>query len=69
MQKTYIVEGMKCEGCKANVTKYLLAVAGVSDVKVDLATKKVTVIGIATKKELAQALENTNYHFKKGLFG
>lgn len=69
MQKTYTVEGMKCDGCKENVIKLLSQVAGVDEVKVDLKTKKVTVSGTATKKELSQALEGSNYHFKRGLFG
>lgn len=69
MQKTYSIEGMKCAGCQTNVSNLLRQVPGVQDVYVDLATKKVTVTGTATKKELSQALVGSNYHFKRSLFG
>ena len=43
MNKTVKIEGMMCEHCAARVEKALAAVAGVSDVKVDLAAKQAVV--------------------------
>jgi copper chaperone len=40
---TYQVEGMTCGHCVSSVTAEVGKVAGVSEVKVDLATKAVTV--------------------------
>ncbi|OGQ96084.1 MAG: mercury transporter [Deltaproteobacteria bacterium RIFOXYD12_FULL_57_12] len=36
------VKGMSCQHCVASVTKALTAIAGISNVKIDLATGKVT---------------------------
>ena len=43
MNKTVMIEGMKCEHCAAFVTKALQAVEGVESVSVDLKTKKAEV--------------------------
>jgi copper chaperone CopZ len=40
---TYIVDGMTCGHCVSAVTGEVTKVAGVSDVAVDLETKRVTV--------------------------
>ena len=44
-EKTYRVAGMTCGHCKAAVNEEVSAVAGVSDVDVDLETKLVVVRG------------------------
>ena len=44
---TYSVPGMSCAHCERAVTTELKSVAGVTDVRVDLATKVVTVDGEA----------------------
>ncbi|GAB3720050.1 heavy-metal-associated domain-containing protein [Nocardiopsis nanhaiensis] len=41
----YTVEGMSCGHCVNSVTEEVGGVAGVTDVKVDLEGKQVTVIG------------------------
>jgi copper chaperone len=43
--KTWIVDGMTCAHCVASVSAEVGKVAGVSDVEVDLATKRVVVTG------------------------
>lgn len=45
MIKTLDVEGMTCNHCVMHVTNALKEVAGVSNVKVDLASKKAVVEG------------------------
>ena len=41
----YMVDGMSCNHCEAAVTEELLAVNGVTEVGVDLETKRVLVHG------------------------
>jgi copper chaperone CopZ len=43
--KTWIVDGMTCGHCVASVSAEVGKVPGVSDVEVDLATKRVVVTG------------------------
>ena len=45
-QQTYTVVGMTCEHCARAVTQEVSAVAGVTDVQVDLATGLVNVTAI-----------------------
>lgn len=45
--RTFTVPGMTCGHCEAAVTAEVCAVAGVTDVAVDLDTKVVTVTGAA----------------------
>jgi copper chaperone CopZ len=43
--RTYTVDGMTCEHCVRAVTGEVTRVAGVTDVRVDLAARTVTVTG------------------------
>jgi copper chaperone CopZ len=45
MNKTYRVDGMTCEHCRAAVSDEVARVAGVASVEVDLQTKLVRVAG------------------------
>lgn len=59
---TYSVPGMTCDHCVRAVTSELAAVAGVSDVSVDLATKLVVVSGIDLEDDaLRAAIEEAGY--------
>jgi len=42
MMKSMMIKGMSCQHCVIAVTKALNSVAGVTDVKVDLATGRAT---------------------------
>lgn len=44
-EKTYIVKGMHCQSCVANVSESITDVDGVTDVAVDLGAEKVVVQG------------------------
>lgn len=56
------VEGMMCAHCAGRVQNALLEVAGVKNVKVDLASKSVTVEGEHLEEEtLRRAVEKAGY--------
>lgn len=59
---TYTVAGMTCGHCERAVTEEVAAVAGVSSVAVDLATKHVVVRGEALDDAaLRAAIEEAGY--------
>lgn len=53
--RSYTVEGMSCEHCKAAVIAEVIVVPGVGSVDVDLGTKQVTVTGDALDDEALRA--------------
>ena len=61
MEKTYLVEAMKCGGCAKNIENLLSQVAGVQAVTTDLASKSVTVTGQVDQASLQEALAQTKY--------
>lgn len=61
MEKTYQIEGMKCEGCAKTVQETLAQVVGVTEVTVDLNEKTATVTGDAPGQALTAALKDTPY--------
>jgi copper ion binding protein len=59
------IEGMMCGHCQANVEKAIGAVAGVSEVKVDLAAKQATVTfdpGVASLDAIKAAVVDAGYN-------
>jgi copper chaperone len=59
---TYSVPGMTCDHCVNTVTSELTAVAGVSDVSVDLTTKLVVVSGTNLEDDaLRAAIEEAGF--------
>ena len=61
MEKTYRINGLKCQGCADNVTKRFSELKKVDSVKVDLDKKEVTVTGNPSKWSLKRALKGTTY--------
>ncbi len=61
MERTYLVEAMKCGGCAKNIENLLSQVAGVQAVTTDLASKSVTVTGQVDQASLQAALAQTKY--------
>ena len=63
MQKSIEIEGMACGHCSARVDRALRAVAGVKDVRVDLATRTATVDAEDSVAEaaLAKAVTDSGY--------
>lgn len=62
MKKTIHIEGMSCGHCVASVEKALNALAGVSNVRVDLAAKAATLeVDGATDDQLRQAVTGIGF--------
>ncbi|MDI2032209.1 heavy-metal-associated domain-containing protein [Saccharopolyspora sp. TS4A08] len=60
-ETTYHVTGMTCQHCVASVTEEVGAVDGVTDVRVDLPTGAVTVVGSAEEAAVRAAVEEAGY--------
>ncbi|MEB3372067.1 heavy-metal-associated domain-containing protein [Saccharopolyspora mangrovi] len=60
-ETTYHVTGMTCQHCVASVTEEVGALDGVTDVKVDLPTGAVTVVGSAPEASVRAAVEEAGY--------
>ena len=61
MKKVYNIEGVKCGGCAAVVKEKLSDIEGVETVEVDIAKKKLIVVGTTDKEVLQKALSNTKF--------
>jgi len=62
MKKIMLVEGMSCQHCVKAVTNALTSLEGVSNVKVDLESKKVEVEGENLVDQLLkEAVEDAGY--------
>ena len=61
MERTYLVEAMKCPGCAKTIENLLSQLAGVQAVTTDLASKSVTVTGQVDQANLQEALAQTKY--------
>jgi len=55
------VEGMSCNHCKMAVEKAVLNVEGVTEVSVDLASKRVEIQGEADQRLVKTAIEAAGY--------
>ncbi len=55
------VEGMTCASCVGRVERALLAVSGVSQASVNLATERATVRGVADAATLVAAIDKAGY--------
>lgn len=64
-QRTFNVEGMMCNHCRANVEKALQNLQGVESVEVDLAAKTAIVKGTATDEEIINAIKAIGYEAAK----
>ena len=61
MEKVYNIEGVKCGGCAAVVKEKLSDIEGVENVEVDVAEKKLIVVGTVDKDVLQKALSDTKF--------
>ena len=61
MEKVYNIEGVKCGGCATVVKEKLSDIEGVENVEVDVAEKKLIVVGTTDKEVLQKALSDTKF--------
>ena len=59
--KVFDVKGMTCDNCVQHVTKALQGVAGVTAVKVDLASESARVEGEFDDASIVEAVEEEGY--------
>lgn len=65
-QQVYRVTGMTCEHCRSAVRDEVAAVAGVTDVSVDLAAGTVTIRGRDVRQgDVARAVEEAGYELAR----
>ena len=64
MTKEYIISGMNCPHCQASVAKAIGAVAGVTEVDVNLSTGKATVEGEHSSDDIVAAVRNAGFDVK-----
>lgn len=64
--KTYRIEGMMCNHCRANVERAIAAVPGVTAVSVDLAASTASVEGSAAPAAICAAVESAGYTCTEG---
>lgn len=61
METIYNIEGVKCGGCAAVVKEKLSGIEGIETVEVDMAKKKLIVVGTVDKAVLQKALSDTKF--------
>lgn len=64
MEKTYQLEGLKCQGCATTVQERFAAVPGVTAVDVSLDKKEAVVSGDVSVSDLQASLAGTKYVVK-----
>jgi copper chaperone len=57
----YRVEGMTCEHCTASVTEEVSEIAGVQDLRIDLPTGRLTVVGDVSAEAVRAAVDEAGY--------
>lgn len=61
---TYLIQGMTCNHCVANVDKNIKALDGVTNAEVDLQNGKVEVAGEVSDEEIEQLINSLGYTYK-----
>jgi copper chaperone CopZ len=59
--REYLVEGMTCEHCTASVAEEVAAVAGAHEVRVDLASGRLTIVGDVGDDAVRAAVAEAGY--------
>ena len=65
MNRTFIINGMSCNHCRATAEKAILSVAGVTAASVDLATKLAVIEGTAPSEAICKAVEEVGFTCSK----
>jgi copper chaperone len=59
------VDGMTCGGCVNSVTRAVKALDGSANVRVDLATKRVSIDGKVSEQDAIRALDDAGFEAAK----
>lgn len=59
--REFMVAGMSCQPCATKVDTAVRAVPGVTDVRVDLPTGRITVLGTADENQIRAAVTDAGY--------
>ena len=59
--REFVVAGMSCQPCAAKVDTAVRAVAGVTDVRVDLPNGRITVLGTVDENQILAAVTDAGY--------
>lgn len=64
VQTTYTVDGMTCDHCAGSVTAEVVKIGGVTDVRVDVQARTLTVGSESplTRDAVDEAVEEAGYH-------
>ena len=65
MKRTFIINGMSCNHCRATAEKAILSVAGVTAASVDLSTKLAVIEGAAPSEAICKAVEEVGFTCSK----
>lgn len=65
MKRTFIINGMNCNHCRATAEKAILAVDGVTAVSIDLASKLAVIEGTAPSEAICKAVEEVGFTCSK----
>ena len=65
MKRTFIINGMNCNHCRATAEKAILAVDGVTAVSIDLASKLAIIEGTAPSEAICKAVEEVGFTCSK----
>lgn len=61
-QKLYQVKGSHCGGCKAKIEAHLLGLTDVQVAEMDLATKRLSVVGSIDPREVLSNLNDIGFN-------
>lgn len=63
-ERVVTIEGLRCNHCKANAERALMAIEGVKSVVIEMPSGRTTIVGVASDAQLREALEPLGFTLK-----
>lgn len=63
-ERVVTIEGLRCNHCKANAERALMAIEGVESVVIEMPSGRTTIVGLASDAQLREALEPLGFSIK-----
>lgn len=63
--RTYRIEGLRCNKCKANAENAIASLDGIESISIDLPTGMAEITGSADEEEIAKALEKIGFNLRQ----